>query len=116
VLAVDDDLLVLNNVVAMLEDAGHQAVGAASAAEALNVLHGDVKIDVLFTDHAMPNMTGAELLSVVRNRMPGLACVLATGFAELDANVPASVVRLHKPFDQDELTRALLLARQRTST
>jgi PAS domain S-box-containing protein len=116
VLAVDDDLLVLHNVVAMLEDAGHQALGVSSAAEALKVLNGEAKIDVLFTDHAMPQMTGAELLQAVRNRLPSLACVLASGFAEINIELPSRVVRLNKPFDQDELSRALTLAMQAAGT
>ena len=115
VLAVDDDLLVLNNVIAMLEDSGHQVIAAGSAAEALKVLHDDLKIDVLFTDHAMPQMTGAELLLAARNRMPGLACVLASGYAELNASLPVNTVRLNKPFDQEELARALVLARQQSA-
>jgi PAS domain S-box-containing protein len=115
VLAVDDDLLVLNNVIAMLEDSGHQVIAAGSAAEALNVLRDDLNIDVLFTDHAMPQMTGAELLLAARNRIPGLACVLASGYAELNASLPANTVRLNKPFDQEELARALVLARQQAA-
>jgi L-cysteine desulfidase len=41
--------------------------------------------------------------------------VLASGYAELNASLPANTVRLNKPFDQEELARALVLARQQAA-
>jgi len=107
VLVVDDDALVLKNHVAMLEDLGHTVVPAASATEALEILSANEQISVMVTDHAMPRMTGAELIQKVRVQRPELPTILATGFAELSGDLAQGIPRLSKPFDQEELAEAL---------
>ena len=61
VLVVDDDLLVMTGISAMIEDLGHTSIEAHSAAEALAKLASGVEVDVVITDHAMPAMTGLQL-------------------------------------------------------
>jgi PAS domain S-box-containing protein len=106
VLAVDDDSLVLTNMAAMLEDLGHRALTASSAAEALVVL-GDHAVDLVITDYAMPQMTGLQLASEIQVRKPGLRTILATGYAELPPGADDALPRLSKPFNQAELARVL---------
>ncbi|HEX3141715.1 MAG TPA: PAS domain S-box protein [Rhizobacter sp.] len=108
VLVVDDDPLVLANTVAMLEELGHSVRGVTSAQEALDILRaGQHCPQLLLTDHAMPHMTGAALVGSVQPEIPGLAIVLATGYAELNSELPPSVVRLNKPFDLQDLEHAI---------
>jgi PAS domain S-box-containing protein len=109
VLLVDDDSLVLTNTAALLEDLGHFVVATASAAEALDALEVHPDIDVVVTDQAMPQMTGSELARRVGKRRPGLPIVLATGFADPDAE-KSRLPRLRKPFTQAQLREALLQA------
>jgi K+-sensing histidine kinase KdpD len=59
ILLVDDDLIVLMNAVAMLEDMGHRVREASSAAAALDLLARH-PVDLLISDFAMPGMNGAE--------------------------------------------------------
>ena len=66
VLAVDDDNLVLMNTVAMLEELGHSAMQASSGAEALALLQREPDVQLLITDQAMPEMTGAQLIEAAR--------------------------------------------------
>jgi CheY-like chemotaxis protein len=106
VLLVDDDILVSNGTAAMLEDLGHTVVEAASALEALSVLGSGRKIDVVITDHAMPEMTGTELARRLRQSRPDLAVILATGYAE-SADDFLDLPRLSKPFLQEDLARAI---------
>src|SRR5579872_487324 len=61
VLIVDDDALMMTGTAAMILDLGHTAVEAHSGAEALNLLSSGLKVDVVLTDHAMPQMTGLQL-------------------------------------------------------
>ena len=109
VLLVDDDRLVLTNTAALLEDLGHFVVATASAAEALDALEVHPDIDVVVTDQAMPQMTGAELARRVGERRPGLPIVLATGFADSDAE-KSRLPRLKKPFTQEQLREVLIEA------
>jgi len=106
VLLVDDDALVLMGTTAMLEDLGHTVSPASSAAEALALLDGGCKVEVVVTDHAMPGMTGLDLALVIRERRPDLPVVLATGYAELPwREKTIDLPRLSKPYLQEDLQR-----------
>ena len=107
VLAVDDDPLVLLNTLAMLEELGHEPVEATSGAKALDILSQGEKIDLVVTDQAMPHMTGMQLVETLREKWPQLRVVIATGYAELPADSPASFTKLGKPFGQHDLARAI---------
>jgi signal transduction histidine kinase len=111
ILVVDDDLLVLTGTAALIEDLGHVAIEVHSAAEALAVLASGQPIDLMVTDHAMPNMTGLQLAQCVQQQYPGLPIVLATGYAELPAD-PAEfgMVKLSKPCSQTEIAAAIQTA------
>ncbi len=106
ILAVDDDSLVLLNTVAMLEDLGHVVFPAISARDALATLKRE-QIDLVITDYAMPQVTGQQLADEIRASHPGVAVILATGYAELPAGSDPHLARLAKPFLQDDLARAL---------
>jgi CheY-like chemotaxis protein len=107
VLAVDDDPLVLMNTVIILEDLGHTAIGASSGEEALKALEQSPGVDLVVTDYAMPGMTGSQLAAEVHKRSPGMKVVLATGYAELPKGGDTTLIRLAKPFTQDQLAAAL---------
>jgi PAS domain S-box-containing protein len=112
VLVVDDDALVLQSAAALLEDLGHRVLQANSGQEALSVLEKHPEIEILITDHAMPKMTGAELATVIQKQRPALGIVLATGYAELPADLVANLTRLAKPFTQNDLEAAISKASQ----
>jgi len=107
VLVVDDDLLVLENTAAMLEDLGHSVVEARSGEEALALLRRTRTVDLVVTDYAMPGMTGLQLASTVATERPGTVILLSTGYAELPSDTRSSLPRLAKPFDQTALAKAI---------
>jgi CheY-like chemotaxis protein len=110
VLVVDDDPLVLTNMGAMLADLGHKAFEAASAREALDILRREKSIELVLTDHAMPRMTGFQLIEQVQKGWPHLPVILATGFAELPLGLDPQQVTLAKPFTQHDLAQAVAAA------
>lgn len=107
ILAVDDDILVLMNTQAMLEDMGHRVLAAHSGEEALRILGAAGDVDLVITDQAMPRMTGLQLAEALRLQRPELPVILATGYAELPANHANIAYRLDKPFFQVQLERAV---------
>lgn len=107
VLLVDDDELVREVVAAQLEDLGHIATQACSAHEALTLLSESAHFDVIITDHAMPGITGTQLISRMAESWPQLPVILATGYVELAENEPLNAIRLKKPFTRQELVAAL---------
>ncbi|NLR97184.1 PAS domain S-box protein [Rhizobium sp. P38BS-XIX] len=114
VMVVDDDSLVLLNTALMLEDLGHTVIEAHSAKEALTLLEAGQLPDVVITDHAMPQITGAELREKIMQLYPDLEVVLATGYAELPHGAKEGRIRLSKPFSQAQLSEALAQASEAT--
>jgi CheY-like chemotaxis protein len=107
ILAVDDDLLVLDNVVAMLEDLRHSVTPAHSGQEALSILKRGGTFDLMITDQVMPQMTGLQLAERASALRPAMRILLMTGYADLSAGQSPGLPRLGKPFDQDVLARTI---------
>ena len=61
VLAVDDDVSVLQTLTFMLEDLGCEVIAASDPADALTILHNHEEITLLVTDVNMPGMNGIDL-------------------------------------------------------
>ena len=109
ILLVDDDALIAMSSADMLTDLGHEVVEAHSGKEALSLIDGGATFDLVITDYSMPGMTGAELAKAVRDRLPSLPIVLASGYVDFPSGVELEVARLSKPYSQDEL--ALMLSK-----
>ena len=106
VLVVDDDPLVLMGTAAMVEDLGHEAVSAGSAARAIEIVR-TMDADVVLTDYTMPGMTGSQLAAQIRLIKPGLPIVLATGHADVPSGDSGPLERLTKPYTLDALAQAI---------
>ena len=106
ILTVDDDDLVRTTTVDMLEALGYQVIPARSGHEALQVLEATC-VDLVITDHAMPQMTGTQLAERIRERWPHLPMIMATGYAELPAGPQLEIPRLAKPYSQATLAEAV---------
>ena len=107
VVVVDDDSLVLTNMAAMLEDLGHRVFEASSGRQALEILHQESTIDLVITDHAMPQMTGLQLIQQIRAEWSALPVILATGYGELPPDADPHLLKLAKPFFQYDLLQAV---------
>lgn len=113
IVAVDDDSLVLMNTAALLEDLGHSVIEANSGADAVAYVRDNPDIDLLITDQAMPAMTGIQLVGQLAQDYPDLPIILATGYAELPADGPSGIIRLGKPFTQEQLAAAIQTAMEK---
>lgn len=120
ILIVDDEASVRSALRRSLRKEPYRVTLAESAGEALQIMRED-RVDLLITDHLMPQMTGLELLKRVRLMHPDTARVILTGQAELETVVAAinegEIFRfLRKPWDETELklTIHLALEQQRT--
>ncbi|WP_458096341.1 ATP-binding protein [Roseomonas sp. WA12] len=108
ILLVDDDPQVRSASAEMLRELGHAVEDAPGGPEALSILAA-TPFDLLLTDYAMPVMNGAELAAAARALRPGLAVLLATGYASgdaLEAERAAGAV-VEKPFRITELAAVI---------
>ena len=108
VLVVDDEADVVASVKDLLR-LEYKVLGATRAADGLALLeqNGD-GVHVVMTDQRMPEISGVELLTRVRERWPDAIRLLFTGYADIRAVVDAinegNVYRyITKPWDPDEL-------------
>jgi signal transduction histidine kinase len=105
-LLVDDEDLVRMSTAEMLIDLGYAVVEAASAEEAMRLVEGGERFDLLVTDHLMPGMTGTDLARATRSARPDVPVLLVSGYAEREGIDP-DMPRLTKPFRKDELAASL---------
>jgi CheY-like chemotaxis protein len=110
ILVVDDDLLILMNTSALLEDLGHEVLEASSGEEALTFVRQYPDIDLVITDQAMPQMTGTQLADQVTDIRAELPIILASGYGDVPAGSQQRIVRLGKPFGQTMLDQAISAA------
>ncbi|MBY6261249.1 PAS domain S-box protein [Azospirillum sp. 412522] len=107
VLMVEDDPVVAASVAAALEESGWIVLRAGSADEALPLLAGDERIDLLFSDVVMPgSMSGIDLGREAAILRPGLPVVLTTGYSE-DVARTKGIAVLAKPYRIDTLLQTL---------
>jgi len=118
VLAVDDELPALEDLVRMLEasPAVERVESAASAEEALVALGDGAAIDAVFLDVRMPGLGGLELARVLRRfeQPPAVVFVSAFDDAAVDAFELAAVDYLRKPVSRRRLDEAIDRAGRRT--
>ena len=119
VLAVDDELPALEDLVRMLEasPAVDRVEAAASAEEALVALADGAAIDAVFLDVRMPGLGGLELARVLRRfeRPPAIVFVSAFDDAAVDAFEVAAVDYLVKPVSRRRLDEAIERAARRAA-
>jgi PAS domain S-box-containing protein len=106
VLLVDDDPEVRGVTSAYLHDIGHKVTEATDAAHALQLIGNGGTFDLLVADFAMPGMTGLELASHAREKLPEIEVLLVTGYADPE-KVPEGYRVLNKPFSRKELSAEL---------
>ena len=115
-LVVDDEEEVAEVVADILTTAGHVAVVEGSGQAAVDRLAAE-RFDLIFTDLAMPGMTGWQLARAVKTKTPEVPVVMMSGFGvevapeELRTNGVDLV--LSKPLQIQDVLRAVA-AIQRT--
>jgi signal transduction histidine kinase/putative methionine-R-sulfoxide reductase with GAF domain len=78
-LVVDDEEEVASVLADLLEAKGHGAVVVTKSTEALGQVTAQ-RFDIVFSDLAMPDLSGWQLARAVKEAVPGLPVVLITGF------------------------------------
>ena len=114
VLLVEDNPHVLAFAEQLLEEMGCRVIAADCAEQALERLEAGEAADILFADVVMPGASGVELAESVRERLPDLPVVLATGYSdEILAGAGSSFEILRKPYDGGSLAAAVTAAIER---
>jgi two-component system, response regulator PdtaR len=110
VLVVDDEEILCSLAVALVEDAGFQAVEAANADQAMAILEKRPDITMLFTDVNMPgSMNGLKLAHAVRNRWPPIKILIVSGHVDLrEGDIPTHSRFFRKPYQPEMVISELV--------
>jgi CheY-like chemotaxis protein len=109
VLIVEDEFLLRMDAVDMIKAAGFEAVEAANADQAIEILEARSDITVIFTDIQMPgSMDGLKLARAVRGRWPPIKIVATSGHVDVsERDLPEGGRFLAKPYSPVQVTGVL---------
>ncbi len=110
ILVVDDDKDVATSIVRALEVLGYATATCGHAQEAFEVL-GTQSFDLLLVDYRMPEMTGLDLVTLLREEGHNIPAIMMTGHYATEDRVRVEELGiaaiLHKPITLPILAQAL---------
>ena len=112
VLVVEDEDALREMAAESLGALGYRVLAAGDARAALEVLRGEERIDILFSDVVMPGgMNGAQLAVEAGAIRPGLKVLLTSGYTTTATGgareLPRGVPLLRKPYLREDLAAKL---------
>jgi two-component system, NtrC family, sensor kinase len=112
VLIVDDDECVLETAKETVADLGYRVLAAHNGQEALQILRGFEKVDLLFSDIVMPGgLNGIQLAEEARRLRPTLKVLLTSGHSTSVLTDKHGLAKafpvLGKPYRRDQLAANL---------
>ena len=110
ILIAEDDMGTRKTLTVILEDEGHRVFACQNGEEALRHIAGEYgmpQIDIVVSDLRLPDISGMEILSALKDRYPDAAFILMSGYATLETAVEAvnqgAFSYQVKPLDIDSL-------------
>ncbi|MHB9111674.1 MAG: response regulator [Thermoleophilia bacterium] len=110
VLVVDDEAVIRDVCEQILEGEGYAVTTAAGGKEALRLV-SEHSFDAVVTDIMMPDMSGLELLEVIKRTSMEVSTIVITGLGTFDMATQSDRLGVRefvvKPFTPDELSEAV---------
>ena len=116
IVLIDDEPITLKRLRRILEKERYRIATFSSPQRAIKHLE-QATCDLVVTDIQMPGMSGLDLMTKVRSRMPDIEFILITGYATFDGAVEATKEGafhyLAKPFTPEQLRQRVAQALSR---
>ncbi len=113
-LLVEDEALLRQVMTEALDVLGYETIATGTAADALALLGGPRRVDLLLTDVKLPDMNGLALARESLRRHPDLQVIIATGTVVGSDELPSPAVTvLTKPYRPEQLRLAVEAALRR---
>ena len=111
-LFVDDEEEILEILIDLFDDEGYKLHTATKATDALQIME-DNPVDFVLSDLKLPDSSGVELLSQIREKNPQIVRVLTSGyldvkFGSVSENKQDGTLYLSKPWDLLTLKQLVL--------
>lgn len=109
ILVVEDQAIIRMGAVALVMDAGYDALEAENADEAIRILESRTDIRLVFTDVDMPGtMDGMKLTHFIRKRWPPVKLLVASGMMILqESEFPEGAKFFAKPYSEQTIVEAI---------
>ena len=102
ILIVDDDISITDSLAIILQAAGFRVVEAHNVAKSIAILNC-TQFDLVITDFCLPDGSGIDVITHVKNETPETEVILMSGHGSLDVTIEAikrgAYYYLDKPFD-----------------
>ncbi len=109
ILFVEDEDSVRTFATRALKKKGYDIISCNSSENALEQLEQNCQFDLLLTDMMLPGMSGAELAILVKEKIPNIKIILASGYSEEIARQGLSDSSafefIAKPYSLGDLTK-----------
>jgi two-component system NtrC family response regulator len=110
ILVIDDESTIRSGCRLVLEDQGWSVDCSATGRDGLQAIRRGA-VDIVLLDLKLPDMDGMQILRTVGQETPAVRVIVMTGFSTVRNAVEAMKLGafdyLPKPFDDDELVRAV---------
>ena len=107
VLLIDSNLDVQLALTDLLNAQGYRVRSAASGAEAIKAIDGEISYTTVLLDPALPDMDGMSLLEALARVDPHLPVIVITGHIEIDREIQAFhhgvLAFVKKPYNREQL-------------
>jgi len=105
VLVVEDEPFLRMAAIDMVESAGFEAVEAADATQAVEILQSRMDICIVFTDIDMPRgIDGLRLAALIRDRWPPIHVIITSGHTKPpQGSLPSDMVFFSKPYRETDV-------------
>ena len=84
ILCVDDEENILRSLKRLLRKEGYRLLTASSGTMGLKIL-AENDVQLVISDHRMPNMSGIEFFATVNEKYPDVIRIILTGYTHVDA-------------------------------
>lgn len=106
ILIIDDDVTFCMMLKTLLEESGYQVTSVFSPVEAKRIIESR-RFDIVFTDLRMPDISGMELIRLIKNKEPKTQIIMMTGYADISTAIESikkgAFNYIPKPLNRDEV-------------
>ena len=110
ILVIDDEVSITSSLKRTLELSGYQCCVANCGRDALRMLRDDNTLDLVISDIRLPDISGIEILDIVKIKYPYLPVIMITGYASIESTKEAIRKGAHDYLPKPFTTGALLNA------
>jgi two-component system response regulator HydG len=106
ILIIDDDVTFGLMLKTLLEKNNYKVTSVFSPIDAKRIIQ-DNDFDVVFTDLRMPDVSGMELIRLIKNKLPKAQIIMMTGYADISTAIESikkgAFDYIPKPLNPDEV-------------